>query len=305
MKNRILWFLRIFVLALVVPCLIGTAVAKAESPREQLKQMVEQLQKTPTDNALREKIIRLAQELKPAPAVPEEAERRMARGTAALKGAKSVADYRDAVKEFEQATLAAPWYGDAYFNLGFVQDKAENYEAALRSLKLALLASPNDKEIKALIYEVEYRSENSPQARAVKEQDRNQALLRTLNGARYSYDKEYQSAPGSIGKFTFDIRGNEVIMGNSFSAGQYQRQNYPEQILDSPWKEIERSALIGRQFSTSKPWICDASCPPTCTRTEMGGVFRWNCPMTGIISEDGNSIEFTGNGATAIFRRER
>ena len=27
---------------------------------------------------------------------------------------------------------------------------AENYEAALRSLKLALLASPNDKEIKAL-----------------------------------------------------------------------------------------------------------------------------------------------------------
>jgi len=49
--------------------------ANAESPREQLKQMVEQLQQSPSDNALREKIIKLAQELRPAPAVPEEARR--------------------------------------------------------------------------------------------------------------------------------------------------------------------------------------------------------------------------------------
>lgn len=60
--------------------------------------------------------------------------------------------------EFDQATLAAPWYGDAYFNLGVAQDKAENYEAALRSLKLAQLATPGSKDIKALIYQVEYRN---------------------------------------------------------------------------------------------------------------------------------------------------
>ena len=146
-------------LSLLFSVLILTNTAYAESPREQLRQMVEQLQTNPNDDALREQIIKLAQELKPGPAVPEEADRRMARGTAAFKGAKSVADYRDAAKEFEQATQAAPWYGDAYLNLGVTQDKAENYEAALRSLKLALLASPNDKEIKALIYEVEYRKE--------------------------------------------------------------------------------------------------------------------------------------------------
>ena len=50
--------------------------------------MVQQSQKNPNDNALREKIIKLAQELKPAPAVPDEAERRMVRGTAAFKGSK-------------------------------------------------------------------------------------------------------------------------------------------------------------------------------------------------------------------------
>lgn len=48
-------------------------VAHAETPREQLQQMVEQLQKSPNDNALREKIIKLAPTLKPSPAVPDAA----------------------------------------------------------------------------------------------------------------------------------------------------------------------------------------------------------------------------------------
>lgn len=47
--------------------------AYAQSPREQLSQMLQQLQKTPTDNALRVRIIKLAAEVKPAPAIPEEA----------------------------------------------------------------------------------------------------------------------------------------------------------------------------------------------------------------------------------------
>jgi hypothetical protein len=36
----------------------------AQSPREQLQQMVEQLQKTPSDNALRERTIKLGAEIK-------------------------------------------------------------------------------------------------------------------------------------------------------------------------------------------------------------------------------------------------
>ncbi|OGT03982.1 MAG: hypothetical protein A2143_02505 [Gallionellales bacterium RBG_16_57_15] len=151
------------ILALLFSVLMLANIANAESPREQLRQMVEQLQNSPDDNALREQIIKLTQKLKPAPAVPEEAERHMAYGTAAFTGAKSVADYKEAAKEFEQATLAAPWYGDAYFNLGVAQDKAENYAAALRNLNLARLASPDSKDIKALIYQVEYRNKKAPE----------------------------------------------------------------------------------------------------------------------------------------------
>ena len=173
----------IFILAIFT----SMASAYAQSPREQFTQMVEQLQKTPTDNALREKIIKLAQAGKPAPAIPDDVQRRMARGRAAFMGAKSAADYQDAVKEFEQATLAAPWYADAYFNLGVAQDKAENYDASLRNLKFALLAAPDSKDIKALIYEVEYRQEKArPEARAMKQKLVDETLLSHLEGAVFT-----------------------------------------------------------------------------------------------------------------------
>lgn len=203
--------------ALFFSLLLLATVAPAQSPREQFQQMVEQLQKNPSDSALRERIIKLAQELKPAPAVPEEAERRMARGMAAFKGAKSAADFQDAAKEFEQATLAAPWYGDAYFNLGVALDKAENYVAALRSLKLAQLASPEVREIKALIYEVEYRNEkaNSPEMRAAKRkqqaQDARQAveeMIRGLEGVEFVRKEDFGDDWGK--SFFSRIRGGRV-----------------------------------------------------------------------------------------------
>jgi hypothetical protein len=55
------------------------------------------LQNNPNDNALREKIIiRVKMVMKPKPAIPEEAERFMARGTAAIKNAKNPDDFKDA-----------------------------------------------------------------------------------------------------------------------------------------------------------------------------------------------------------------
>lgn len=189
--------------SLLLVTLALSASVHAQTSREQFRQMVEQLQKTPNDSALREKIIALAPTLKPPPALPAELERRMARGTAAFKGATSLADYKDAVKEFEQAALAAPWHADAYFNLGVTQDKAEDYEAALRSLKLALLASPESKETKALIYEVEYRHEkaNSPAGRAAQQKAREGELMKSLEGAVFSYaypkmERQYRISNG-------------------------------------------------------------------------------------------------------------
>lgn len=187
---------------------IFSGVSFAQSPREQLSQLVTQLQASPGDIALRERIIKLAQEIRPPPAVPEEAERRMARGSAAFKTAKNENDFKDAAREFEQASNAAPWSGDIYYNLGLAQDKAGDHTSAIRSLKLAMLAAPNSRETKTLLYEVEYRQEkaNSPEAQAVKRQVQGDTLLQALDGAVFRFVDSFNAT------FTVEVRGRTATI---------------------------------------------------------------------------------------------
>ena len=113
---------------------------------------------------LQEKIIDLAQRIKPTPAVPEETQKHMARGRAAVQLAKDKQGFLKAANEFQQGLRLAPWWPEGYYNLGVVLDKAGKYKEAIKNLKLYLKASPNASDAKAvqnLIYEVEYRMENT------------------------------------------------------------------------------------------------------------------------------------------------
>ncbi len=109
---------------------ILTSMTYAASPREELAQMVEQLQKTPTDNALREKIIKLAGEVKPAPTLSKEALYHAERGALALRDATTEQGYLDAAHEYEQASLLAPWAADIYHHLGIAYEKAGDVAVA-------------------------------------------------------------------------------------------------------------------------------------------------------------------------------
>ncbi len=108
------------------------ASAHAQSPREQLKQMVEQLQKTPTDSALREKIIKLARTMKPAPALPDTAVAFEGRAQFAFRSAKSEGDFLAAAQEYEKAVAVAPWVPGYYSDLCTIYEKAGKYEDAKR-----------------------------------------------------------------------------------------------------------------------------------------------------------------------------
>jgi tetratricopeptide (TPR) repeat protein len=237
-------------LLLVCIYLMVSGSVQAETPRQQLNQMIQQLQQTPNDNALREKIIKLAQELKPAPAIPEEAERHMARGTAAFKGAKSTSDYQDAVREFEQATLAAPWYGDAWYNLGVAQDKAEQYEAALRSLKLARLAAPDAKEIKDLMYEVEYRNDKVKSAPAPA------GMVKIPGGKFMSEDrdfklKEMETNYFFIDKYEVTQAEYKQIMGNNPSS--FKGDDLPVETVT--WNQANNYCRkVGKRLPTQWEW---------------------------------------------------
>ncbi len=166
------------------------AVAYAQSPREQLKQMTEQLQKAPTDNALREKIIKLARTMKPSPALPDTAIAFEGRAQFAFKSAKSEGDYLAAAQEYEKAVAAAPWVPGYYADLCTIYEKAGKYEDAKRHCEFYLvgLTNPGQKtDVKRRIAGLEFGIEkkrraaeeaNSPQAREA-------ALLSKVEGARF------------------------------------------------------------------------------------------------------------------------
>lgn len=179
---------------LLLVILTSIANGYAQSPRAQLKQLVEQLQATPGDSALRERIIKLAAGIKPAPAIPEEARRFFVRATALQKDAKTARDYAAAIAEYGQALAIAPWWPDAYFNLSLAQEAAGRLGEARTSLGFYLASAPNEADARSAqdrIYALEARQERDDrlrkeQAEAAALRAQRERLLEKWRGSWYA-----------------------------------------------------------------------------------------------------------------------
>lgn len=75
--------------------------------------------------------------------VPSEARRHFEAGLAAVEAARSRADYRAAIDEFEQAARLAPEWPGAFRALGLVQRAAKKYAEAEKSFRRYLELAPN------------------------------------------------------------------------------------------------------------------------------------------------------------------
>ncbi len=284
---------KICLIALLTLMLLFVLISavQAQPPQETLTQYLSDLQKNPNDTALREKIIKHVQTMRPAPAIPREAERFMNRGAAAVKSAKDANDFKDAVAEFEKATLSAPWLANAYYNLGVAQDKAGLYTAAIRSLKLYVLAEPNAPDIRSvekLIDEIEYKQEKaakgfSPQAIAEKKRQTEEEFIKKLNGVRYVSNWSTRTA---VGVTTLDVRGSKIIQGiichRGCEGGIY---------AGGGWHQQEETTLNGREFNFSGNCVSGSQV--------VKRIFRSK------ISEDGYSVTSEDCTGTIIYRRER
>src|ERR1039458_8665702 len=140
--------------------MVGVIAVPAQStnPQEILKQYISDLHNNPNDTALREKIIALAQTMRPAPAIPEEARGHYVMAATVVEKAKNDTEkakndsdlkqansgFERAVGEYKAALLAAPWWADAYKKLAIAQKAAERYDDAIASLNLYLLTQPAD-----------------------------------------------------------------------------------------------------------------------------------------------------------------
>ncbi|MBI2399638.1 MAG: hypothetical protein HYV23_01005 [Deltaproteobacteria bacterium] len=157
------------------------ASACAQSPHEQLNQMVEQLQKTPTDNAQREKIIRFAAGINPAPAIPEEARRAFVRGNATMSEAKMPEEYARAVQLYTEALLIAPWWSDPYFNLAKAHELRKEYDSAILGLRFFLLtgiAGSDARQAQDQIYVLEEKRDRQAKADETRRREEAQKLQR-------------------------------------------------------------------------------------------------------------------------------
>jgi tetratricopeptide (TPR) repeat protein len=161
--------------------------------REALTHYVEVLKTAPLNQQLREKIINIAQKIQPPPVLTEDAKRHMARGQGAIKAAKAPEDWAEAVKEYEKVVYFAPWYADAYYNLGITRDKAGQYDDAIWALKMYLMAKPHAEDAeqaKSLIFEIEYRKEKAQKEAEKIAQEQLKPKLPTtkdLEGTWYRY----------------------------------------------------------------------------------------------------------------------
>ena len=126
--------------------LLENHILKQANPRMVFAQLTEQLKSKLDDISTRRLIIKLAGEMKPAPAIPEEARKYFIEGTAIVKAAKSPAQQALATQSFNEALKVAPWWGDAYYNLGVAQELAEQYDEAEKAFNFYLLSNPSEAE---------------------------------------------------------------------------------------------------------------------------------------------------------------
>ena len=246
---------KICLAALLTPILILVFISavQAQSPQETLKQYISDLQKNPNDYALREKIIKHVQTMRPAPAIPEEARRYFIEGNVLTKRAKEQKGYGLAIDAYQQCLLIAPWWAEAYYNYAVALDLAGKFDEGINALKLYIATNPGGEESRKAqdkIYEMgakkklaaQERESSSRQTAAAPKQNTFEDLLRKIDGRRYFV----RDAVGNV--HTLDVKGKVLV-----------------------WHESELFDIKGREF--------------TCTSK-----LRPYEEFTFIISEDGNRI---------------
>jgi len=286
---------KICLLALLVSTLLFSSekFVQAQTPQETLNQYVSDLQKSPNDYALREKIIRYVQAMKPPPAVPEEARRHMLRGEAAVDAARDKGGFLRAADEFHKALLRAPWLAEGYYNLGVVYDKAGLYEEAVQALNMYLMTKPNagdSKQARDLIYKIEYRQE---EAKRVAAEERE----KTLAAKQQEHEKVRKAIRNLAGTW-----GNKqtnwtefyelIVTGDDSFILRYKYYtktgNFPGNPF--PHKDEYNLKINGDNLSGSRTlWIDFQSSGFNCSVPEK------TFPVSGMLSDHGNSIVIITN----------
>jgi len=187
------------------------STVQAQSPQETLTQYISDLQKSPTDTALREKIIKHVQTMRPEPAIPAEIVKHEGAAEYAFKSAKNESDYLDSAKEYEKALLLAPWLATDYFNCGVAYEKAGQFKNAITQFNFYIMAAhdaPDANAVRKRIGGLEYAAGKAARESSIaaKKQNEYEEWLRKIDGRRYTF-----SGGGML--YIIDVRGRVLVSG--------------------------------------------------------------------------------------------
>lgn len=254
----------VFCAAITTMMLITLLPAQAQtlSAQDSLNQYISDLRKNPNDNELREKIIRHVQMMSPAPSIPEQAREHFVMATTFQKEAKDNKGYELAIKEYKAALVIAPWWPEAYSNLGIVQKLAGQYDDSIQTLTLYLLTKPTDaRNAQDEIYKI----------KAVKRMSEQELVEKEKKQAIVDFSGVWEPQPAvTCWQYRFSANGNRLII-TTFCPGQSE----PEDLYG--WV-----TLNGRDFQGE-----------VSTATNRMGGRWWGGIIRGVISEDNRSIKWT------------
>jgi len=274
--------------------LMAVALPVLAQPRpeaETLDQLVADLQRNPGDRTLRERIIALVQSLPAPPPIPAEAKRNLVKGATFHREAKDPGGVELALRAYEQALLAAPWWPDAYYNASLALVSAGRYDEAIQDLELYLLTMPKPsdaEEAQNQIYAIEAKKELAARESAGRAQEaRVEAAARAERAALDSFEGRWEVTRYERAQGTGDSPVGEVVTitrrDEAFDA------DGPGLFFSSTWLHLSGRTLSGT-WTPSADSLVDifSTLPATVVRQAAGDV---TYHPTMVLSGDGMTIE--------------
>jgi len=199
-----------------------------------------------------------------APAIPEDARRYYVQANTRVHDAQSPDDYQQAAALYQQALAIAPHFGNAWYNLSKVQEKLEQYDDAIASLKQFLAVSPNDPEARAA-QDHEYELEalkgkaESPEAIWAK-------FLQSLEGGIWWGGGFHDNGTGANNGRFFILIQNGQLIHKTLRWADGAAIPDPSQMI-----EEGRVEVTGRQFTYTFEAHHVDNCSPTTVAIADGG----------------------------------
>jgi len=256
------------------------------------------LQKDPKDDALREKIIKLSQQLKPPPEIPEEARQHFVKAVTLQKESKDTKGLDLALSEYRRALLVAPWWPEAYYNFSVAVEQTNHFNDALAALKLYLVSDLNAteaREAKDKIYAIEAKRDLSAQtaaaeAEAARKKEQEEIARRDEAFRRLAGTWVYHA--NSDLSFYYEL----TITGQSEFTLKWTRscsKGGMTQVM--PYEEVYRISADGLQVIGTGAGLSNLS-------DYHCGMPRWTSNVTGKLSGEGDMIQIVKSGPAFNWR---